>query len=160
MDAGRTAKARELFEQAIRMNPQNWDAHGYLAEMVLDSDAWAEARSHLAAMEAIDPDSAVGNYLMATYQYRSRNLEQARNYAERVKAVRPGNAELRNLLGNIHSSLGQTRQGSRRVCCCRSIGPGSLGLSPQFGPQGMPGSFRYGGKKAMSLNHEIAHRCR
>ncbi len=45
LDAGRTARARELFEEASRVNPQNWDAHGYLAEMLLDSDSWAAARS-------------------------------------------------------------------------------------------------------------------
>jgi Flp pilus assembly protein TadD len=110
MDAGRTAKARELFEEATRVNPQSWDAHGYLAEMLLDSDAWAAARPHLTAMEAIDPNSPVGNFLMATYQYRSQNLQQALQYAQRVKTVHPGNAELRNLLGNIQSALGQTRQ--------------------------------------------------
>jgi len=109
-DAGRTARARDLFEEASQVNPQNWDAHGYLAEMLLDSDSWAAALPHLTAMEAIDPNSPVGNFLMATYQYRSQNLEQALQYAERVKAVRPGNAELHNLLGNIQSALGKTRQ--------------------------------------------------
>ena len=109
-DAGRPARARELFEEASRVNPQNWDAHGYLAEILLDSDSWAAALPHLTAMEAIDPNSPVGNFLMATYQYRSQNLEQALRYAERVKAVRPGNAELRNLLGNIQSALGKNRQ--------------------------------------------------
>ena len=122
-DAGRTAKARELFEQAVRVNPQNWNAHGYLAEMLLDSDAWAEARPHLDRMESIDPDSPVGNYLMATYQYRSRNLEQARQYAERVKAVHPGNAELRNLLGNIHSSLGQTQRALEEYTAAVRLAP-------------------------------------
>jgi len=109
-DAGRTTRARELFEEASRVNPQNWDAHGYLAEMLLDSDSWAGAFPHLTAMEAIDPNSPVGNFLMATYQYRSQNLEQALRYAEQVKVARPGNAELRNLLGNIRAALGQTRQ--------------------------------------------------
>ena len=123
LDAGRTAKARELFEQAVRVNPQNWNAHGYLAEMLLDSDAWAEARPHLDRMESIDPDSPVGNYLMATYQYRSRNLEQARQYAERVKAVHPGNAELRNLLGNIHSSLGQTQRALEEYTAAVRLAP-------------------------------------
>lgn len=123
LDAGRTARARELFEQAVRVNPQNWNAHGYLAEMLLDSDAWAEARPHLDRMDAIDPDSPVGNYLMATYQYRSRNLEQARKYAERVKAVHPGNAELRNLLGNIHSALGQTQPALEEYAAAVRLAP-------------------------------------
>ena len=110
LDAGRTTRARELFEEASRVNPQSWDAHGYLAELLLDSDSWAAARPHLTAMEAIDPNSPVGNFLMATYQYRSQNLQQALQYAQRVKTVHPGNAELRNLLGNIQSALGQSRQ--------------------------------------------------
>jgi tetratricopeptide (TPR) repeat protein len=112
-----------LFEEASRVNPQSWDAHGYLAELLLDSDSWAAARPHLTAMEAIDPNSPVGNYLMATYQYRSKNLEQARNYAERVKVVRPGNPELRNLLGNIHSSLGQTQQALEEYAAAVQLAP-------------------------------------
>jgi Flp pilus assembly protein TadD len=105
------------------VNPQSWEAHGYLAELLLDSDSWAAARPHLTAMEAIDPKSPVGNYLMATYQYRTKNLEQARSYAERVKAVRPENAELRNLLGNIHSSLGQTQQAIEEYSAAVQLAP-------------------------------------
>jgi Flp pilus assembly protein TadD len=123
LDAGRSSKARELFAEAVRVNPENWSAHGYLAEILLDSDEWVEARPYLDRMEAIDPASPVGNYLMATYHYRSRNLEQARKYAERVKAVHPGNAELRNLLGNIHSSLGRTQQALEEYSAAVRLAP-------------------------------------
>jgi Flp pilus assembly protein TadD len=91
--------------------------------MLLDSDSWEAAHAHLEAMGAIDPDSPVGNFLMATYQYRSQNLEQAVRYAERVKVVRPGNAELRNLLGNIRAALGQTRQALHEYATAVELAP-------------------------------------
>lgn len=109
LDQRNTAKARSLFEQALQADPDNWDAHGYLAEMFLASGAWQLARQHLVRMEEMDPESAVGNYLMATYWYQRKEFERAHDYAERVKSARPGNAKLRNLLGNIYIELGQEK---------------------------------------------------
>jgi Flp pilus assembly protein TadD len=110
LDAGNGVEARKLFERAVQVEPGNWDAHGYLAEMLLASDEWANAHEHLSRMEEIDPDSAVGNYLMARYWYRKGSLEKSRSYAEKVKAVRPGHGELRKLLGDIYLELGLREQ--------------------------------------------------
>jgi tetratricopeptide (TPR) repeat protein len=107
LDQKNTAAARTLFEQALQIDPNQWDAHGYLAEMFLSSGDLELARQHLVKMEEIDADSVVGNYLMATYWYRLSEFERARAYAEKIKSTRPGNSELRNLLGNIYVGLGQ-----------------------------------------------------
>ncbi len=107
LDQKNTAGARTLFEQALQIDPNQWDAHGYLAEMFLSSGDLELARQHLVKMEEIDADSVVGNYLMATYWYRLNEFERARAYAEKIKSTRPGNSELRNLLGNIYVGLGQ-----------------------------------------------------
>jgi tetratricopeptide (TPR) repeat protein len=107
LDQRNTAGARTLFEQALQIDPNQWDAHGYLTEMFLSSGDLELARQHLVKMEEIDADSVVGNYLMATYWYRLSEFERARAYAEKIKSTRPGNSELRNLLGNIYVGLGQ-----------------------------------------------------
>lgn len=107
LDQKNTAGAQTLFEQALQIDPNQWDAHGYLAEMFLSSGDLELARQHLVKMEEIDADSVVGNYLMATYWYRLSEFERARAYAEKIKSTRPGNSELRNLLGNIYVGLGQ-----------------------------------------------------
>ncbi len=107
LDSNRRDEARSLFEQALAVDPEDWTAHGYLAEMLLDSsEGWEKAYAHLVKMEEIDPDSVVGTYLMAKYWSRRGDFRQSRDYAERAKALRPANSELRHLLGQIYARLG------------------------------------------------------
>lgn len=124
LDRGNAAEARRLFEEALKVEPNDWSAHGYLAEMFLDSVDWQQSYPHLARMEAVDPDSVVGNYLMARYWYRSQNTAQALDYAERARALRPANAELRNLLGQIYSQLGKHTQALKEFEEAVKLAPG------------------------------------
>jgi tetratricopeptide (TPR) repeat protein len=112
-DEGKDAEARAAFEQVVQADPNNWTAHGYLAEMFLADADWRSAWPHLAKMEALDAESVVGNYLMARHWYLRKEFEQARGYAERVKQWRPAHAELRNLLGQIYLGLGQPEKAGR-----------------------------------------------
>jgi Flp pilus assembly protein TadD len=108
LDLGNPGQARKLFEEAVKAEPNDWSAHGYLAEMLLGSPNWRGAYPHLVKMEEVEPDSVVGNYLMARYWFLSQDFAQACDYAERAKALRPANAELRNLLGQIYLQLERT----------------------------------------------------
>ena len=109
LDQGNSAEARALFEHAARADPSRWDAHAYLAEMLLSSEDLQLAYPHLLKMEEIDPDSVVGNYMMATYWYKKKDFERARACAEKAKWGRPGNSEIRNLLGNVYLGLGRKK---------------------------------------------------
>lgn len=109
MDQGDKAQARAAFEQALQVDPENWDAHGFLAEMLLESGDLELAKPHLLKMQELDADSVVGNFLMATYWYRCKDLEKALHYADRAKSSQPDNSELRNLLGNIYSGIGREK---------------------------------------------------
>ena len=106
------ADARALFEQAVQSDPNRWDPHAYLAEMLVSSGDLAGAYPHLVKMEEIDSNSVVGNYLMAEYWYQCQDFERARAYAEKVKASRPANSELRALLGDIYTELGEKQKAS------------------------------------------------
>lgn len=123
LDQGRVVQARVLFEKVLEIDPDHWAAHGYLAEMFLDAGA-EEALEHLRAMERIDPYSLVGNYLMARYWYEHRDLAEARRYAEQARALRPGNAEIRNLLGNIYFGLGRREEARREYEAAVELAPG------------------------------------
>jgi len=123
LDAGNETGARALFEQAVKLDPNNWDARGYLAEMFLGATDWRRAYQHLVKMEEIEPDSPVGNYLMARYWYQSKEFEKARAYAEKVKLVRPGHAELRNLTGNIYAALGQKEKAAQEFDAAIRLAP-------------------------------------
>jgi tetratricopeptide (TPR) repeat protein len=107
LDQGNRAEARALFEQVLQTNPDNWHANEYLAKIFLSTEEWQLAERRLEKMEQIDPESAEGNFLSAYYWYHRQNFQRARTYAERAKTVQPGDAELRNLLGNVYLKLSQ-----------------------------------------------------
>jgi tetratricopeptide (TPR) repeat protein len=110
LDEGKREEARSLFEHAARVDSDNWDAHAYVVEMSLGSGQLQGLDGHLLKMEEIDPDSPVGNYLAAKYWYQRGELEKSRDCAEKVKAFRPGHAELRKLLGDIYTGLGEAEK--------------------------------------------------
>lgn len=107
LDQGNKKEARSLFEQAAQADPSRWDPHAYLAEMFLASGELELAFQQLVDMEKIDSDSVIGNYLTAQYWVARKDYERARPYAEKAKFGRPGNSELRGLLGSIYRELGQ-----------------------------------------------------
>lgn len=113
LDEGKAIEARAALEQLIQTTPDNWTAHAYLAEMFVAAADWQKAWPYLEKMEALEPDSVVGNYLAARHWYLRQEFERAGRYAENVKQSRPAHAELRNLLGQIYLGLGQ-RERSRR----------------------------------------------
>ena len=107
LDQGNLQAARLLFEKALQVDPTQWEPHAHLAEMDLDAGDMQGAYPHLRKLEEIDPDSAIGNFLMARYWFGRMNYDQARLYAEKVKSSRPGNSEVRALLGAIYTKLGE-----------------------------------------------------
>jgi hypothetical protein len=74
-------------------------------------------------MEEAEPDSVVGSYLMARYWYLSKEFGKARIYAEKVRLVRPGHAEARNLLGSIYAALGQNAEAAREFEAAARLDP-------------------------------------
>ncbi len=124
LDEGKETEARAAFDQLIQTTPDNWTAHAYLAEMFLAAADWQKAWPHLEKMEALEPDSVVGNYLMARQWYLRKEFERARIYAEKVKQSRPAHADLRNLLGQIYLGLGQREASLREFEEAVRLAPG------------------------------------
>lgn len=106
LDSGRLAEARLKFQEALDLDPNSWLAHSYLAKIYMSSGSGFQAYDHLTRMEEIDPDAFEGKYLMALFLYERSRIREALSYGEEAKKLRPGYAELRNLLGNIYRALG------------------------------------------------------
>jgi tetratricopeptide (TPR) repeat protein len=123
LDQKKEAEARALFLQALELDPDRWSPHAYLAEMLLASEDWSSAQTHLARMEKLDPGSTVGKYLTARYWYRSGEFEKALTYAEQVKASQPGHADLRNLLGKIYEGLGRAKEAMQEYEVAAQLAP-------------------------------------
>ncbi len=113
LDQGNAEAARALFEKALEVDPNRWEPNAYLAEMDLASGNLQGAYPHLQKLEQIDPDSAIGNFLIAQYWFRQKQYTRARLYAERVRVSRPDNSELRALLGDIYLELGEKQKACR-----------------------------------------------
>ena len=124
LDQGNTAAARSLFEKAVEADPNRWAPHAYLAEMLLSSGDLELAYAHLVKMHEINPDSVIGNYLMASYWYRRKDCQRAREYAEKAKVSRPENSELRHLLGSIYLALGQNEKARQEYEAAARLAPG------------------------------------
>jgi predicted Zn-dependent protease len=101
--------------------------------MFLDSGDLDRAYPHLTKMEEIEPDSVVGNYLMARYSFARKDFEQARTYAERVELSRPANSELRGLLGSIYQALGKKQDAMREYEIAVRLAPGRADFQDALG---------------------------
>ncbi|MDX2032179.1 MAG: tetratricopeptide repeat protein [Blastocatellia bacterium] len=123
LDEGNSKAALSFFEQAAAEDPGNWTARAYLAEEALAAGDAARAHPHLLRMEEIDPESPVGNYLMARHWAMRGEFEKARGYAERVRQARPAHAELRNLLGTIYLGLGRKDEAMRELAEAIRLAP-------------------------------------
>jgi tetratricopeptide (TPR) repeat protein len=110
LEEGHPAEARTLFEKALQVDPNRWEPNAYLAEMDLNSGDLKGAYPHLEKLEQINPESPIGNFLMARYWFEQKEYTHARVYAEKVRISRPDNSELRAMLGDIYSRLGEKQK--------------------------------------------------
>ncbi len=110
LDQGNTAAARELFEKALQIDPNRWEPNADLAEMDINSGDLKGAYPYLEKLEQLNPDSPIGNFLVARYWYQQKDYAHARVFAEKVKVSRPDNSELRAMLGDIYSHLGERQK--------------------------------------------------
>lgn len=110
LQQGDVETARTLFEEALRIHPDQWTARKYLARIYLASRQWGSAWTHLSAMESLRPDAFDVHALLAQYWYDRSQPVKARPHAEFARRLNPGDAELRNLLGNIYLALGRREE--------------------------------------------------
>ena len=107
LEKGQLSESLDLFHQALEVDPDLWVAHSFLAKLYISSRYWEQARQQLKKLEELAPDAYEGRYLMALFWYERGDAERALLYGEKAKELWPGDATLRNLMGNILSSLGR-----------------------------------------------------
>jgi len=110
LDAGNAEEARRLFEKALEADANRWEPNAYLAEMNLNSGDLTHAYPYLQKLEQLDPDSVVGNFLMARYWFKLKDYKRSLHYAEKVELSRPDNSEVHAMLGEIYKPLGEVER--------------------------------------------------
>jgi len=128
LEHGNPQAARILFENALQVDPNQWEPHAYIAEMDLDSGDMQGAYPHLQKLEQIDSESATGNFLIARYWFMKMDYDRARLYAEKVKLSRPANSEVRALLGGIYEKLGEKDKARQEYEEAVHLAPGRADL--------------------------------
>jgi len=123
LDEGKVKEAKSLFEQALTVNPRNWQANEYLAKIALNTGESELAGSHIAVLEEIDVYSFEANFLRAMYWYQRQNEKQARDFALKATAAHPYDPDLRNLLGNIYLKLGLTAKAVEEYLLASRLAP-------------------------------------
>ncbi|HUV14375.1 MAG TPA: tetratricopeptide repeat protein [Acidobacteriota bacterium] len=105
LDIGLVGEARASLMKVLEIEPEHWLSHNLLSKIYLSSGRPRLAHEQLQIMERLAPRSSEGYLLLAYYWYDRKNYIEARKSAEKSKALRPGNSDLRNLLGNVYYSL-------------------------------------------------------
>jgi tetratricopeptide (TPR) repeat protein len=123
ISGGKVSEARSSFLRALDEDPSNFWAHNMLAKIYMSSGTPFLARRHLDEIQQLDPETSEGNFLEAFYWYSDSNYAEALRFAEKSKALRPGDAELRNLLGNIHFRMGRSAEALREYEAAMRLAP-------------------------------------
>lgn len=111
-------KAEEMLRKAVAEEPDNWEAHLYLALALAQQDKFDEAREAFATSKELVPEEKkemvtnnqrsffVTNYNKGITANSTRNYKEAVHFFERAVAVDPDDAKGHVNLGVAYSMIG------------------------------------------------------
>jgi tetratricopeptide (TPR) repeat protein len=104
-DARRIARAEQSFQEAIKLNKDDTDAHYYLGALYRELGRWEEAETYLKRAVGIDPGYSKA-YIDLGWIYERRNQpREALNAYEKAVQADPTNTTALRNLGQAHISL-------------------------------------------------------
>jgi tetratricopeptide (TPR) repeat protein len=74
------ARATAAYEQALKLDPSDAEAHLELGRLLVDMKKPEDARTHLEKALALEPDYYEADYLLGRLLYRMGDAEQSRTY--------------------------------------------------------------------------------
>lgn len=123
LQSGAIAQAVATFQRVLEADPDDWTAHNFLAKIYLSSGRGALGLTHAQKLLELDAESSEAHYLMAFYWSQRRDYQRARTFAERSKDLRPGDPNLRNLLGNIYFALKEQEKALEEYAAAMRLAP-------------------------------------
>ncbi|HSR50480.1 MAG TPA: tetratricopeptide repeat protein [Acidobacteriota bacterium] len=123
---GDIGAGRSSFLRVLEQDPDDWLANSFLAKIYLSSGRGRLAQPHVDKLLELAPDSSEAHYLAAMYWRQARDASKALSHAEESKRLRPGDAELRNLLGNLYFALGQWEEAAQEYAAAVGLAPDRL----------------------------------
>lgn len=127
--AGQNTNARSLFEQVLRQQPNNAEAHHRLGVLADKERNYSEAHHHYQMALSQDPQNGLLLSDMG-YSYFSQNrLDEAEHYLNSALELQPNNQYARNNLAQVRAMRSQPGGQS---------GVPNQGLPPQFAQSNNP----------------------
>lgn len=123
LEQGNSQQAESSLKRILEIDADHWLAHLNLTQIYLIQGNDQLAHGHLQKMQQLDPESSEGHYFTAFYWYEREDYAQALTYAEKAKMLRPGQPDLRNLLGNIYFALGQREKALPEYLAAVNLAP-------------------------------------
>ncbi len=104
-ELGKTPETMELYQQALRIDPDYADAHNKLANALAQTGKMEEAIAHYEQALRIDPDYADAHNNLATALAQTGKMEEAIAHYEQALRIKPDLADVHN---NLATALAQT----------------------------------------------------
>ncbi len=123
LEAGEIEPAAKVFQQVLQNNERNWIAHNRLAKIYFRLGQLRPAYDHLNRLLELDPECSETHFLTAFYWYARKDLGRSKSHAEQAKRLRPGNPDLRNLLGNVYLAQGNRSQALEEFAAATKLDP-------------------------------------
>jgi Flp pilus assembly protein TadD len=121
INAGDTAKAKQEFQEAIRLDPRHSAAHISLGKLLVSSDPGG-ALTHFRLAVELDPDSSEAHNNLGALLLRNRS-ELALPHLEKALALNPKNVDARVNLGNLCVREGRLSEGARHYQGALDVNP-------------------------------------
>ena len=102
-----TARAVEMFETCLKLDPEYGDALNYLAYLwAVRNERLDEALRHILAALALDPENAAYLDTLGWVYFRMDRTADALKFLEQADALRPGDPEISEHLRQVREKLG------------------------------------------------------
>ena len=120
---GRTEEAIPLFEQALRLSPNNIIALDNLASAYRQQKRWDEARRVLEHALAVSPDNPEANYSLGMVYAQTNDNRRAYDYLQRALTARPDYPEALNNLAVLYLHMARRDDAVKSFEECMRIAP-------------------------------------
>jgi tetratricopeptide (TPR) repeat protein len=120
---GHTEEAIPLFEQALKLSPNNIIALDNLASAYRQQKRWDEARRVLEHALAVSPDNPEANYSLGMVYAQTNDNQRAYDYLQRALTARPDYPEALNNLAVLYLHMARRDDAVKSFEECMRIAP-------------------------------------
>jgi tetratricopeptide (TPR) repeat protein len=112
-DTGDLAAAEPAFREALRQNPNDFDANLYLGSILYKRRSMDDARPYLDRALELNPASSMARYEVAIWNSKSGHYEEAAKDLEQVTRTDPNWLEPHIELANVYYRLHRPEDGAK-----------------------------------------------